>query len=185
MLLVLRGKSGIFALQLVELLVSDSGASAMRKLRERLNQEGALKPKLKLAVLCKQMSVEIAEVNLVSNNLHTLFVPVLTSQKLQTPDLETGRCSAIINVSHRRTHELFTLAIHHPELLEEVREFIRWNHDLLLDNDTSTLTSPRRALLITCKVDRKALCIAFVAIGLRSVGEGLAASPHGLGDRDQ
>jgi hypothetical protein len=76
--LVLRGKSGVFALQLVELLVSDSGASAMRKLRDRLYQEGALKPKLKLAVLCKRMSVEIAEVNLVSNNLHTLFVLVLT-----------------------------------------------------------------------------------------------------------
>ena len=37
MLLVLRGKSGVFVLQLVELLVSDSGASAMRKLRERLH----------------------------------------------------------------------------------------------------------------------------------------------------
>lgn len=78
MLLVLRGKSGVFALQLVELLVSDSGASAMRKLRERSNQEGALISKLRLAVLCKRMSVEIAEVNLVSNNLHTLFVLVLT-----------------------------------------------------------------------------------------------------------
>jgi hypothetical protein len=94
---------------------------------------------------------------------------------LQTPDLETGRRSAIINVSHRQTHELFTLAIHHPELLEEVWEFIRWNHDLLLDNDTSKLTSPRRALLITCKVDRKALCVAFAAIGMLSVGGGLAA----------
>ena len=78
MLLVLRGKSGVFALQLVELLVSDSGASAMRKLRERSNQEGALKSKLRLAVLCKRMSVDIAEINLVSNNIHTLFVLVLT-----------------------------------------------------------------------------------------------------------
>jgi hypothetical protein len=94
---------------------------------------------------------------------------------LQTPDLETGGCSAIINVSHRQTHELFTLAIHHPELLEEVREFVRWNHDLLLDNDTSKPTSSRRALLITFKVDRKALCVAFAAIGLLSGGGGLAA----------
>jgi hypothetical protein len=93
---------------------------------------------------------------------------------LQTPDLETGGCSAIINVSHRQTHELFTLVIHRPELLEEVSEFIRWNHDLLLDNDTSKLTSQRRALLITSMVDRKALCVAFATIGLLSVGGGLA-----------
>jgi hypothetical protein len=73
-----RGKSGVFALQLVELLVSDSGASAIRKLRERSNQEGAPNSKLRLAVLCKRMSVEIAEVNLVSNNFCTLFVLVLT-----------------------------------------------------------------------------------------------------------
>jgi hypothetical protein len=92
---------------------------------------------------------------------------------LQTPDLETGGCSAIINVSHRQTHELFTLAIHRPELLEEVSEFIRWNHDLL-DNDTSKLTSQRRAFLITSMVDRKALCVAFATIGLLSVGGGLA-----------
>jgi hypothetical protein len=78
MLLVLRGKSGVFVLQLVGLLVSDSGALAMRKLRERSNQEGALKSKLRLAVLCKRMSVEIAEVNLVSNNFRTMFVLVLT-----------------------------------------------------------------------------------------------------------
>jgi hypothetical protein len=78
MLLVLRGKSGVFALQLVELLASDSGASAMRKLRERSNQDGALKSKLRLAVLCKRMSVDIAQINLVSNNLHTLFVLALT-----------------------------------------------------------------------------------------------------------
>lgn len=99
----------------------------------------------------------------------------LCCQQLQTPDLETGRCSTIINVSHRQTHELYTLSIHHPELLEEVKEFIRWNHDLLLGTDTSKLTSPRHALLITCKVDRKALCVAFAAIGLLSVGGGLAA----------
>jgi hypothetical protein len=78
MLLVLRGKSGVFVLQLVELLVSDPGASAMRKLRERSNQEGTLRSKLRLAVLCKRMSVEIAEVNLVSNNFRTLFGLVLT-----------------------------------------------------------------------------------------------------------
>jgi hypothetical protein len=94
---------------------------------------------------------------------------------LQTPDLEAGRCSAIINVSHRQTHELYTLSLHHPELLDEVKEFVRWNHNLLLDNDTSNLTLPRHALLITCKVDRKALCVAFIVIGLLSVGGGLAA----------
>jgi hypothetical protein len=77
-LLVLRSKPGVFVLQLVELLVSDSGASAMRKLRERSNQEGALKSKVRLAVLCKRMSVDIAEINLVSNNLHTWFILVLT-----------------------------------------------------------------------------------------------------------
>jgi hypothetical protein len=78
MLLVLKSKPGVFALQLVELLVSDSGASVMRKLRERSNQEGALKSKVRLAVLCKRMSVDIAEINLVSNNLHTWFILVLT-----------------------------------------------------------------------------------------------------------
>jgi len=77
MLLVLRSKPGVFALQLVELLVSDSGASAMRKLRERSNQEGALRSKVRLAVLCKRMSVDIAEINLVSDNLHTWFILVL------------------------------------------------------------------------------------------------------------
>ena len=71
MLHVLRGKSGVFALKLVELLVSDSSASVMRKLRKRSNQEGALKSKLRLAVLCRRMSVDIAEINLVSSNLHT------------------------------------------------------------------------------------------------------------------
>jgi hypothetical protein len=74
MLLVLRSKRGVFAMQLVELLVSDSGASAMRKLRERSNHEGALKSKVRLAVLCKRMSVDIAEINLVSDNLHTWFI---------------------------------------------------------------------------------------------------------------
>ena len=77
MLLVLRSKPGGFVLQLVELLVSDSGASAMRKLRERSNQEGALKSKVRLAVLCRRMSVDIAEINLVSNNL-PWFILVLT-----------------------------------------------------------------------------------------------------------
>jgi hypothetical protein len=77
LLLVFRSKPGVFALQLVELLVSDSGASAMKKLRERLNREGALNSKARLAVLCKRMSVDVAEINLVSNDLHTWFVLVL------------------------------------------------------------------------------------------------------------
>jgi hypothetical protein len=47
-------------------------------LRERSNQEGALKSKVRLAVLCKQLSVDIPEINLVSNNLHTWFTLVLT-----------------------------------------------------------------------------------------------------------
>jgi hypothetical protein len=172
----------------VELLISESGASAMRKLRERSNQEGALKPKVRLAVLCKRMSVDIAEINLVSNNLLHGSFWYLRCQQLQTPDLETGRCSTIINVSHNQTHELYTLSIHHPELLEEVKEFIRWNHDLLLDTNTSKLTSPRHALLITCKVDRKALCRIrsdrLALGGWRSCSR-IGASSHGLGYRDQ
>jgi hypothetical protein len=77
MLLVLRSKSGVLAVQLVELLASDSGASAMRKLRAHSTQEGALKSKVRSAVLCKRMSVDIAEINLVSNNLHTWLFLVL------------------------------------------------------------------------------------------------------------
>ena len=65
MLLVLRNKSGIFVLQLIELLVSDSGAMVMRKLQQRLNQDGALKSKVRRAVYCRRIIVDIAEISLV------------------------------------------------------------------------------------------------------------------------
>jgi hypothetical protein len=56
-----------FALQLIELHVSGSGALAMEKLRERLDQEGALKSKVILALLCRRMTVDVAEISLVSD----------------------------------------------------------------------------------------------------------------------
>jgi hypothetical protein len=69
MLLVLRSRHGVFALELIELLVSDSGPLVMRKLRERLNKEGVLQSKIRLAAICRRMSVEIAEINLVNKAL--------------------------------------------------------------------------------------------------------------------
>jgi hypothetical protein len=75
MLFVFRTNHGVFALQLLELLVSDSGALAMKKLQERLDQEGVLKSRIRLGVLCRRMTVEIAEINLVSDG----FGPSLTT----------------------------------------------------------------------------------------------------------
>lgn len=78
MLLVLRSKHGVFVLQLVELRVSDSGTLAMEKLRERLDQERALKSKITLALLCRRMTVEIAEISLVSDEFRPCLSQVLT-----------------------------------------------------------------------------------------------------------
>jgi hypothetical protein len=78
MLLVLRNKHGVFALQLVKLRVSDSGVLAMEKLRERLDQEGALKSKITLALLCRRMTVDIAEISLVSDEFRPCLSLVLT-----------------------------------------------------------------------------------------------------------
>lgn len=78
MLLVLGTKPGIFALHLLELLVSDSGTLVMKKLWERLDREGALKSRTKLGLLCRRMSVEVAEINLVSDDSTPTLIPVLT-----------------------------------------------------------------------------------------------------------
>lgn len=78
MLLVLRSKQGVFALQLIELRVADSGALAMKKLRERLDQEGTLKSNITLALLCRRMTVDIAEIGLVSNEFRPCLSLVLT-----------------------------------------------------------------------------------------------------------
>jgi hypothetical protein len=77
-------------------------------------------------------------------------------------------------VADRQAHELYTHALQDPQVLVDVQEFPRWNHHLLLDNTTSKLSSPRPALLVACRVDRKALCVVFAATGLSSMCGGFA-----------
>ena len=77
-------------------------------------------------------------------------------------------------MGRRQTHELYTHALQAPEVLADVQEFARWNHHILLDRNAPRLSPPGSALLVACKIDRKALCVAFVVICLISVCGGLA-----------
>jgi hypothetical protein len=63
---VLQNKRGVFVLHLLELLDTDSGAVAIGKMRARLTEPDSLLRNAKLTVICKRVSVEIADVSLVS-----------------------------------------------------------------------------------------------------------------------
>jgi hypothetical protein len=63
---VLQDKRGVFVLHLLELLDTDSGTVAIGKIRIRLTEPESFLRNVKLAVLCKRVSIEIADVSLVS-----------------------------------------------------------------------------------------------------------------------
>ena len=50
----------------------------MEKLRERLGQEGALKSKITLALLCRRMAVDITEISVISDEFRPCLSLVLT-----------------------------------------------------------------------------------------------------------
>lgn len=105
MLLVLRSKPGIFALHLLELLVSDSGTLAMKKLWERLDREGALKSRTKLNL---RMSVEVAEINLVGDSPGPSLILVLTRSTVAVTQSRNrpmfGHCPCQLSSDTRALH---------------------------------------------------------------------------------
>ena len=58
-------------------------------------------------------------------------------------------------------------------MLAEVRDFVRWDHYFVMDQNACTLASAQQALLIACKVDRIALCVVSAAICFISVVGGV------------